>query len=271
LVILLLGLAVNAHSAAPGANNAPASAPGPINSADVTGGRLQGTVADGIASFKGIPFAAPPIGELRWHKPVAVIPWSGTRKADTYAPACIQPWGMDGVQPTEDCLYLNVWTGATSSGERRPVIVWIHGGGFRGGMSWERLSDGTRLAKEGVVVVNIAYRLGASGFLSHPDLARESGKSAGNYGLWDMIAALQWVQANIARFGGDPNRVTLVGGSAGGFAVSVMVGSPTAKGLFQRSDPAVCASAEEVKINRRLKGPRGLIRFYELKASTRIL
>jgi len=143
------------------------NAQGAIDSANVSGGRLQGTVANGIASFKGIPFAAPPVAELRWHKPMPPAPWTGVRKADTYAPACIQPWGpgMNAPPPSEDCLYLNVWTGAKTPTERRPVIVWIHGGGFRGGMSWEPTSDGTRLAKQGVVVVNIAYRLGVFGFL----------------------------------------------------------------------------------------------------------
>ena len=154
--------------------------------------------------------------------------------ADTFAPACLQPW--DEPNPTrEDCLYLNVWTAAASSKERLPVMVWIHGGGLKWGMSWQSLSYGNHLAREGVVLVTIAYRLGAMGFLAHPELTLESGKSSGNYGLYDVIAALQWVHANIAQFGGDPTRVTIFGGSAGGLAVGLLAGAPAAHGLFARA------------------------------------
>jgi para-nitrobenzyl esterase len=132
-------------------------------------------------------------------------------------------------------LYLNVWTAAVTSKERRPVMVWIHGGGLKGGLSWEKLSDGTKLAREGVVLVTIAYRLGAIGFLAHPELTRESGKSSGNYGLFDVVAALKWVQANIAQYGGDPSRVTIFGGSAGGLAVGLLAGAPAARGLYARA------------------------------------
>jgi len=208
-----------------------------IEYANITGGRVQGDAKDGLASFKGLPFAAPPVGALRWRIPQPVIGWSGVRKANAFAPACIQPWGSnpDPTFPSEDCLYLNVWTAAASTTERRPVMVWIHGGGLTGGMSWEHLSYGTKLAPEGVVLVTIAYRLGAFGFLAAPELSRESGKGSGNFGLFDTLAALQWVHANIAQFGGDPNRVTIFGGSSGGHIVSLLAGAPAAKGLYQRA------------------------------------
>src|ERR1700721_727734 len=208
-----------------------------IEYANITGGRVQGEVKDGVASFKGLPFAAPPIGERRWKIPQPVIAWSGVRKADTFAPACMQPWAgnPDPSLVNEDCLYLNVWTAAATAKERRPVMVWIHGGGLTNGMSWETLSHGTKLAPEGVVLVTIAYRLGAFGFLAHPELTRESGQaSSGNYGLFDVVAALKWVQADIAPFGGDPSRVTIFGGSSGALMVSLLAGAPAAKGLFAR-------------------------------------
>ena len=208
-----------------------------IEYANITGGRVQGEVKDGLASFKGLPFAAPPVGALRWRIPQPVIAWSGVRKADTFAPACIQPWAGNPSprQLREDCLYLNVWTAAATAKERRPVMVWIHGGGLTNGMSWQDLSYGTKLAPEGAVLVTIAYRLGALGFLAHPELTRESGSGSGNYGLFDVVAALRWVQANIAQFGGDPTRVMIFGGSSGGHIVSLLAGAPTAKGLFQRA------------------------------------
>jgi para-nitrobenzyl esterase len=206
-----------------------------IESVQVTGGKLQGKVESDVSVFKGIPFAAPPVGSLRWKTPQPVIPWSGTRSAENFAPQCMQQWDRDTDRPSEDCLYLNVWTTASTTRERLPVMVWIHGGGFSGGMSWETLSHGTTLAREGVVLVSIAYRLGAFGFLTHPDLARESGQGAGNYGLFDIVAALEWVQKNIEQFGGDPTRVTIFGGSSGAAAVSLLVGSPMAKGLFSRA------------------------------------
>jgi para-nitrobenzyl esterase len=208
-----------------------------IEYADVTGGRVKGEVHDGLASFKGLPFAAPPVGALRWRVPQPVVAWSGVRKADTFAPACIQPWAGNSNPSltSEDCLYLNVWTAAVTAKERRPVMVWIHGGGLTNGMSWETLSHGTKLAPEGVVLVTIAYRLGAFGFLAHPALTRESGKGSGNYGLFDTVAALKWVQSNIAQFGGDPSRVTIFGGSSGAFIVSLLAGAPSAKGLYQRA------------------------------------
>ncbi|HEY0745461.1 MAG TPA: carboxylesterase family protein [Steroidobacteraceae bacterium] len=212
------------------------SARAAIEFVDVTGGRLKGEVTNGIASFTGVPFAAPPIGSLRWKAPQAMVAWHGTRNANTLAPACAQPWyEWMRVRISEDCLYLDVWTAAATRKERRPVMVWIHGGGLTQGGSWESVSNGAKLAPEGVVLVSIAYRLGAMGFLAHPDLTRESGKSSGNYGLMDVVAALKWVQANIAQFGGDPTRVTIFGGSSGGVIVSLLAGAPAAKGLYARA------------------------------------
>jgi para-nitrobenzyl esterase len=213
------------------------SARAAIEYANITGGRVQGEVKDGLASFKGLPFAAPPVGALRWRVPRAVVAWSGVRKADTFARACIQPWAGNPEPnlPSEDCLYLNVWTAAATAKERRPVMVWIHGGGLTNGMSWQNLSYGTKLAPEGVVLVTIAYRLGALGFLAHPELTRESGKASGNYGLFDTLAALKWVHANIAQFGGDPSRVTIFGGSSGAHIVCLLAGAPAAKGLYARA------------------------------------
>jgi para-nitrobenzyl esterase len=216
---------------------AASSARAAIEYVNITGGRVQGEVKDGLATFKGLPFAAPPVGALRWRVPQPVVAWRGVRKADTFAQACIQPWG-DNPNPnltSEDCLYLNVWTAAATAKERRPVMVWIHGGGLTNGMSWQNLSYGTKLAPEGVVLVTIAYRLGALGFLAHPELTRESGDGSGNYGLFDTLAALKWVQANIAQFGGDPSRVTIFGGSSGAQIVSLLAGAPAAKGLYQRA------------------------------------
>ena len=211
-----------------------------IRDADVTGGRVAGVVANGIASFKGIPFAAPPVGALRWKAPQPVKPWTGVRQASTFGASCVQDpmfarlFGAPS-EISEDCLYLNVWTPAKSPSDRLAVMVWIYGGGFVGGQTSVPLYDGTKLAEKGVVLVSVAYRLGAFGFLAHPDLSRESGKGSGNYGLQDQIAGLQWVKANIAKFGGDPNRVTVFGESAGGISVSMLAASPAAKGLFQRA------------------------------------
>jgi para-nitrobenzyl esterase len=211
-----------------------------VQTAKVTGGELQGVVVDGISSFKGIPFAAPPVGEFRWKAPQPVIPWTGIRKADTFAPGCMQDTGMAKMmgapeKVSEDCLYLNVWTAAKSADEKLPVMIWIYGGAFSGGMTGIPTYDGTKLAKKGVVLVSAAYRVGPFGFLAHPELSLESGKGSGTYGLRDMIAALQWARNNIQRFGGDPSRVTIFGESAGGIAVSMLAASPAAKGLFHRA------------------------------------
>lgn len=201
----------------------------------VDGGLVQGVAEGNLTVYKGIPFAAPPVGDRRWKAPQPVVAWSGTRSADKFAPACVQ--SMGGPPPSgtsEDCLYLNVWTPATSPTEKLPVLVWIYGGGFNGGATSYPVHDGAKLAKRGVVLVSIAYRVGVLGFFAHPELTAESSSHAsGNYGLLDMIAALQWISRNIAAFGGDPKRVTIFGESAGGIAVSMLCASPLAKGLFQ--------------------------------------
>ena len=218
-----------------------ASAYAEVREASVTGGKVTGVAANGIVSFKGIPFAAPPTGELRWKAPQPLKPWTGVKDASKFGPACMQDamfpqiFGAPMTQLSEDCLYLNVWTPAKTAGDKLPVMVWIYGGGFVGGQTSVPLYDGAKLAEKGVVLVSVAYRLGAFGFLAHPELSRESGKGSGNFGLQDMIAGLKWVKANIAKFGGDAGRVTIFGESAGGMAVSMLAASPAAHGLFQRA------------------------------------
>jgi para-nitrobenzyl esterase len=208
---------------------------------EVSGGTIEGVEQDGIFIYKGIPFAAPPVGDLRWKAPAPVEPWTGVRKADAFGSACMQAANsMGNTAPvSEDCLYLNVWTPAKNTGEKLPVIFWIYGGGFSGGSTSTPMYDGTGFAKKGVVLVSGAYRVGPFGFLAHPELSRESGKGSGNYGLEDMIAGLEWVKENIARFGGDPSNVAIFGHSAGGMAVNMLAASPVAKGLFHR---AICMS-----------------------------
>jgi para-nitrobenzyl esterase len=195
------------------------------------GGKVEGTVENGIKVFKGIPFAAPPVGGLRWKAPQPAKPWEGVLKADKFAPACPQPMKME---QSEDCLYLNVWTPANLANEKLPVMVWIHGGGFFVGNPSEPLYNGIEFARKGVIFVSIAYRVGPLGFLAHPDLSAESpNKVSGNYGLLDQIEALKWVQKNISAFGGDPAKVTIFGESAGAISVSMLCASPLAKGLFR--------------------------------------
>ena len=208
-----------------------------IREVEVTGGRLAGVSANGIVSFKGIPFAAPPVGPLRWKAPQPVKTWTGVKQAFTFGASCMQDPNFAKIFGTsaplsEDCLYLNVWTPAKTASDSLPVMVWIYGGGFAGGMTSIPAYDGTHFAEKGVVLVSVAYRVGAFGFLAHPELSRESDGS-GNYGLEDMIAGLRWVKANVGKFGGDPSRVTIFGESAGGIAVSMLAASPKAKGLFQ--------------------------------------
>ncbi len=214
----------------------------------VNEGELAGVTEPGdVRVFKGVPFAAPPVGNLRWRPPQPGAEWQGVRKADRFSANCMQevgirlPWTAEFMIPegdgvSEDCLYLNVWTAAKAAGERRPVLVYIHGGGFVEGSGSVLLYNGAQLARKGVVVVTINYRVGALGFLAHPELTRESEHhSSGNYGLLDQIAALKWVQRNIAAFGGDPRRVTIAGQSAGAASVRVMIASPLAGGLFHRA------------------------------------
>jgi para-nitrobenzyl esterase len=203
-------------------------------------GAISGVRESGLSVYKGVPLAAPPVGDLRWRPPAPVAPWIGTRKTDAFAPACMQTGvSMPGETPpavSEDCLYLNIWTPAKSAKERLPVIVWIYGGGYINGSASMPLYWGDRLAHKGVIVVTIAYRLGPLGFLAHPELTRESAHhSSGNYGLMDQIAALEWIQRNIAAFGGDPKNVTIAGQSSGSMSVSMLMASSLAKGLFQRA------------------------------------
>ena len=216
---------------------------GPSDQVRVTGGLVEGMAAKpaGVRAFLGIPFAAPPTGDLRWKPPQAVVSWNGVRKADHFGARCMQGnvfgdmvFRDDGM--SEDCLYLNVWTPAKSARDRLAVMVWIYGGGFQAGATSEARQDGAVLATKGVVVVSMNYRLGIFGFFSHPDLTKESENHAsGNYGLLDQTAALRWVHDNIAAFGGDPGKVTIFGESAGSFSVSAQMASPTAQGLFARA------------------------------------
>jgi para-nitrobenzyl esterase len=207
-----------------------------ITVAKVTGGEVSGVADSGISIFKGIPFAAPPVGDLRWKAPAPVKAWSGVKKADAFANACMQAPNTQGntAPVSEDCLYLNIWTPAKSAKAKLPVIVWIHGGGYVGGSTSIPLYDGTGFARKGVVMVSLAYRLGVYGFMAHPELSRESGHGSGTYGIQDLVTGLQWVRANVAAFGGDPRNVTILGHSAGAGAVNLLAASPQAKGLFHR-------------------------------------
>lgn len=206
--------------------------------AAVTGGRIQGILLErGGAVFKGIPFAQPPVEALRWREPQPVKPWTGVRTAVSFGAPCAQNTGNGRILETsrEDCLYLNVWTPEWPSRTRKPVMFWMHGGGNFGGATGSPNFDGESLARHGVVLVSAAYRLTAFGFFAHPELTRESPHHAsGNYGLMDQIAALRWIRANIARFGGDPNNVTIFGQSAGAVDATVLMTSPLAAGLFHK-------------------------------------
>lgn len=209
---------------------------GPVTRLDT--GRVEGVETNGIRTFVGLPFAQPPIGDLRWRAPRPAAAWTGVRPATAFSPACPQRGVSMPGEPTpktsEDCLYLNVWTPAKPA-RGRPVIVWIHGGGWTNGATSLPLYAGDALAARGVVVVSIAYRLGALGFLAHPALSAEDDGSSGDYGLMDQVAALRWVRRNIAAFGGDPGNVTIAGQSAGAMSVSLLMASPEAKGLFHRA------------------------------------
>jgi para-nitrobenzyl esterase len=212
------------------------------NHVTIASGNLTGNPADasGIVSFKGIPYAAAPVGNLRWKEPQAAPKWSGTRDATTFGAKCWAaaafggPVSSDGV--SEDCLFLNVWSGVKTRGARLPVMVYIHGGGFQFGTGSDVALDGASLARKGVVLVTINYRLGVFGHLSRPDLDAESnGHKSGMYGIEDQIAALQWVKENIAAFGGDPANVTVFGESAGAHAIGLLMASPLATGLFHKA------------------------------------
>ncbi|WP_417886623.1 carboxylesterase/lipase family protein [Zunongwangia sp.] len=198
----------------------------------VEGGFVKGYYENDLTIFKGIPFAAPPIDELRWKAPQPVKSWEGIKKTTNYAHSPFQP-GNPVAGKSEDCLYLNVWTPAKTKDENLPVMVWIYGGGFSFGNTAEPVYDGTSLAKKGVILVSIAYRVGPLAFLAHPELSKENkSNTSGNYGLLDQIAGLKWVKNNIKNFGGNPNNVTIFGESAGGISVSMLCASPLAKGLF---------------------------------------
>jgi len=199
----------------------------------VTEGYVQGTIEGDLKVYKGIPFSAPPVGELRWRAPKPVASWIGVKQTTKYAPGPIQG-GNPPSGKSEDCLYLNVWTPAKTAKDKVPVLVWIYGGGFGAGATSEWPYSGEKLANKGVVLVSIAYRVGQLGFFSHPQLSAENPNHvSGNYGMLDMIAGLKWIKQNIAAFGGDPDKVTIFGESAGGIAVSMLCASPLAKGLFQ--------------------------------------
>jgi carboxylesterase type B len=240
-----------------------------------TAGQISGTRGSdaSITVFKGVPFAAPPVGDLRWRAPKPAAPWQGVRKGAEFGANCMQPivekrdpWTHEFMAHgavSEDCLYLNVWTGAARANEKRPVLVYFYGGGFNEGSGSIAAYDGEGLAKKGLVVVIPNYRVGVLGFLAHPELTKESDRNAsGNYGLLDQLAALQWVRDNIAAFGGDPANVTISGQSAGAMSVHAHVLSPLSKGLFHR---AIAQSGA-------LNGPRKLsdaeqdgLRFAEMK------
>jgi para-nitrobenzyl esterase len=223
------------------ATAAVSQAPGPIVRID--SGQVQGVVDDGVVSFKGIPFATPPVGELRWRPPQPVTKWTDVRQASEFGADCMQGRfgpppvaGQGAPAPSEDCLYLNVWRPADQGARNLPVMVWIYGGGFVGGSSASSNTSGAGFAKQGIVLVAMNYRVGRFGFFAFPSLSAEHpDETKGNYAYMDQIAALQWIKRNIRAFGGDPNNVTLFGFSAGGVSVHSMLASPLARGLFQKA------------------------------------
>lgn len=219
---------------------------------EVTGGKIQGVESEtpGIVVYKGIPYAAPPIGDLRWQAPQPVVAWEGVKVADTFGPICPQPGNKPGTfygdefywqgtpEESEDCLYLNVWAPAATVGDADaglPVAMWVHGGAFMNGYGYEVTMDGEAWAERGVILVTINYRLGNFGFFSHPLLSEEQGGISGNYGMLDQVAALEWIQNNIAAFGGDPDNVTVLGQSAGAMSVKNLVASPMAKDMIAKA------------------------------------
>lgn len=212
-----------------------------------TNGKISGVQKGELSIYKGVPFAAPPVGEWRWKAPQPVTNWSGVKACDSFSASPMQPnpvpfsmWTEEFIAPpeplSEDCLYLNVWTKGNAKKDKLPVFVWIYGGGFSSGSAACAVYDGEEMAKQGIVFVSINYRVGVFGFLAHPELTKESGKRAsGNYGLMDQLEALRWIQKNIAAFGGDPNNVTIAGQSAGSFSINALVASPLGKGLFHKA------------------------------------
>ena len=222
-----------------------------IRKANVTGGTVVGIPAADprITAFKGIPFAAPPVGENRWRAPQSVVPWEGERECFTFAPISMQhipgldlnniysrEWNVDPTIPmSEDCLYLNVWTPAKTADERLPVFVWFFGGGLREGNTQEMEFDGERIARRGIVVVTVNYRVAVFGFLAHPELTAQQPDAPTNFGHLDQLAGIRWAKENIAAFGGDPNNITIGGQSAGGGSVCAQLTSPQTEGLFQKA------------------------------------
>lgn len=208
--------------------------------AKLDSGMIQGSVTDGVIAYKGIPFAAPPVGPLRWRAPQPVKPWAGVKQTTAYAPDCMQvvspggPMAL-GTTPAEDCLYANVWLPADKGAGRLPVLVWIYGGGLVVGGSSSAIYSGEHFARKGVMFVSFNYRVGRFGFFAHPALTAENADGLlGNYGFMDEIAALKWVQRNAAAFGGDAGNVTVMGESAGGRSVHMLLGTSLANGLYQR-------------------------------------
>jgi para-nitrobenzyl esterase len=220
-----------------------------IDGLQITTGTISGKTTDdrAIKIFMGVPFAAPPVGDLRWKAPQPLQPWKGIKACTNNPPSAMQVapgpfmcWSKEFIAPvaplSEDCLYLNIWTPANTINEKLPVMVWIHGGAFTSGSGTVPLYNGEQMARKGVVFITINYRLGIFGFLAHPELSAESAlKTSGNYGILDQIAALRWVNENIAAFGGNPDNVTIAGQSAGSFSVNMLVVSPLAKGLFHKA------------------------------------
>ncbi len=255
LAVIALGLLD-----APGSSAANPS--GPVVA--VTGGRVQGALMAGSGGtvFKGVPFAQPPVGALRWREPQPIKPWAGVRQASDYGNTCMQPnsgWNKNSAdKASEDCLYLNVWAPEWPSKTKKAVMVWVHGGGNNGGSALgagaiEPPFDGESLARHGVIVVSVQYRLGVFGFLGHPELTAESPHHAsGAYGLLDQIAALRWVHDNIARFGGDPANVTIFGQSAGAQDATILLASPLIKGLVNK---AIAQSGSPMISDKRLQTP----------------
>jgi para-nitrobenzyl esterase len=231
LAVALLACALFGHASSARAQTAPI--------VDTVAGRVEGAAEREVFAFKGIPYATPPVGDLRWREPRPAAAWQGVRKAQSYGNACIQTPGLsaaNGGDPgplREDCLYLNVWTPKPDRAAKLPVMVWIHGGAYIFGAGGLNLYSGAPMARRGAVVVTINYRLGQLGFFAHPALQKESGGVA-NFGLLDQIAALAWVQQNIAAFGGDPGNVTIFGQSAGGKSVLALFASHLARGLFHK-------------------------------------